>query len=128
MKNLEKNWLEWVIFAIGLILVVSTLGYLIYDATTVSETPPSMEFQLGETQQQNQQFIVPVSVTNKGGQPAETVQIEVVLERSGEELETAEFEIAFLPRGATRSGWVTFKTDPRKADRITTRAIGYEKP
>lgn len=128
MKNLEKNWLEWVVFAVGLILVVSTLGYLIYDAATVSEAPPSIELKLGEPQQQLQQFIVPVSVTNQGDQTAEGVQIEVVLESGGNELESAEFEIAFLPRRATRSGWVTFHTDPRSVERIKTRAVGYEKP
>lgn len=128
MKNLEKNWLEWIIFAVSLVLVVSTLGYLIYDASTVGEAPPSIEFQLGETQQRSQQFIIPVSVTNQGDHTAEGVQIEVVLENGGKELESAEFEIAFLPRRATRSGWVTFQTDPRTAERIKTRAVGYEKP
>jgi hypothetical protein len=29
MKNLEKNWLEWIVFAASLVLVVSTLGYLV---------------------------------------------------------------------------------------------------
>lgn len=128
MKNLEKNWLEWVIFAVGLLLVVSTLGYLIYDATTVSEAPPNIEIQLGEIQPQTQNFLVPVSATNKGQQTAETVQIEVVLENGGKEEESAEFQIQFLPRGAKRSGWVTFETDPRTVEKIKTRAVGFEKP
>lgn len=128
MKNIKKNWLEWIIFIIGLILVASTLGYLIYDAATASEAPPQIEFKFGTPQAQSQHFIVPVSVTNRGDQTAEAVQIEVVLESGGAEKERAEFQIAFLPRRTTREGWVTFKTDPSTAERIEGRAVGYEKP
>lgn len=127
MKNLEKNWLEWVVFAVGLLLVASTLGYLIYDAATLGKTPPAIEVRLGKPQPIMQHFIVPVSVTNHGDRTAEGVQIEVVLESSDKEQESAEFEIAFLPRGATREGWVNFETDPRTA-RMKARAVGYEKP
>lgn len=128
MKKLQKNWLEWVIFAVGVVLVASTLGYLIYDAATVSEAPPKIEIKLGTPQAQSQQFIVPVSVKNTGDQTAENVQIEVVLESSGEEQERGEIQIAFLPRRAMREGWVTFQTDPRTAESIKTRAVGFEKP
>lgn len=128
MKNLQKNWLEWVVFAIGLILLFSTLGYLIYDAATLNETPPVIEVKLGEIQQSDRQFIIPIAVSNSGNETAENVQIEVVLETGGNEQESAEFTIAFLPRSATREGWVTFHTDPRKAERIKARALGYEKP
>jgi uncharacterized protein (TIGR02588 family) len=38
-----------------------------------------------------------------------------------------ELTIAFLPRRATREGWVTFQQDPRAA-RLTARVLGYEKP
>lgn len=128
MNKLEKNWLEWLIFAVSLLLVISTLGYLIYDAKLSSETPPNIEVQLGETQPQGQNFLVPVIAINKGEQTAETVQIEVVLEKDGKEEESAELEIQFLPRGAKRSGWVTFETDPRTVDKIKSRAVGFEKP
>lgn len=128
MRKLEKNWFEWIIFAVGLVLVVSTLGYLIYDATTVSEAPPNIEVQVGEIQPQGQNFLVPVTAINKGEQTAETVQIEVILENNGEEKESAELEIQFLPRGAKRSGWVTFETDPRTIEKIKARAVGFEKP
>ena len=128
MSKLEKNWLEWIIFAVGLVLVIGTLGYLLYDATTISQAPPNIEVQLGETQPQGQSFLVPVIATNKGQQTAETVQIEVVLEKDGKEAESAELEIQFLPRGAKRSGWVTFETDPSTVEKIKTRAVGFEKP
>lgn len=128
MKNLEKNWLEWLVFAASLILVLSTLGYLIYDTATIKNAPPNITFQLGKPQLQLNYFVVPVAVTNKGDETAEGVLIEVVLEKNGKEQESAEFEIAFLPRHSTREGWVTFETDPRTVDEMSARVLGFEKP
>jgi uncharacterized protein (TIGR02588 family) len=126
--KLEKNWLEWVVFAASLVLVVSTLGYLVYDSATLGNAPPNIQFQLGKPQPQLNHFIVPVSVTNQGDETAEGVQVEVVLESGGQEQESAQFEIAFLPRHSTREGWVTFETDPRTVDEMKARVLGFEKP
>jgi uncharacterized protein (TIGR02588 family) len=128
MKKLQKNWLEWIVFAFSLVLVASTLGYLIYDVTTMGDTPPRIEFLLGKPQPQLHYFLVPVSVTNRGDQTAEGIHIEVTLESSGKEQESAEFEIAFLPRRSTREGWVTFQTDPRTVEQMQARILGFEKP
>lgn len=128
MKKLEKNWLEWLVFAASLILVLSTLGYLVYDAATFGEAPPNIEFQIGQPQLRSNRFVVPVSVTNRGDETAQGVHIEVTLESGGKEEENADFEIAFLPRHSTRKGWVTFKTDPRSVEQMQARVLGFEKP
>ena len=128
MKKLEKNWLEWIVFAASLVLVLSTLGYLVYDVATIGEVPPNIEVQLGQPQPQSNRFLVPLSVTNRGGETAEGVHVEVTLESGGKEQESADFEIAFLPRSSTREGWVTFKTDPRTVEQMQARVLGFEKP
>ena len=126
--KVEKNWLEWVVFGVGLLLVVSTLGYLVYDGATAADTPPDIEVRAGEPRPGGAGFLVPVTVVNRGGQTAEGVSVEVVLEAHGApEPERGEFTLAFLPRGGTREGWVSFRSDPR-AGRLTARAHGYEKP
>ena len=127
-KKLEKNWLEWTVFIIGLILIVSALGYLAYDGATLGDAPPRLEVRTGTPQQHPSNYIIPVSITNHGDQTAEGVQIEVVLLSGGEEKERAEFTVAFVPRGSTREGWVAFQTDPRAAEQIKARVLGYEKP
>ena len=127
-KQVEKNWLEWVVFGVGLVLVVSTLAYLVYDGTTAADTPPDVEVRLGEPRPGGEGFLVPVTLFNRGGQTAEGVSVEVVLEAGGSsEPERGEFTVAFLPRGGTREGWVAFRSDPR-AGRLTARAPGYEQP
>ncbi|HEY9404743.1 MAG TPA: hypothetical protein VIQ24_18955 [Pyrinomonadaceae bacterium] len=128
MRKLHKNWVEWIVFAVGLALVVSALAYLIYDGATMSGDPPSIEVRLGTPGEAAHNFIVPVTVTNHGDETAEGVSIEVLME-NGESGEPArgELTIAFLPRRATREGFVTFRQDPRAA-RLTARVLGYEKP
>ena len=130
MKKVKKNWLEWVVFGVSLALVAGVLGFLVYDAVKLEKTPPDLEVRLGAPVARAEEFVVPVAVTNRGDQTAEGVQIEVTLEGGadgGGEPERGEFGIAFIPRRATREGWVVFRTDPRGA-RLTPRVLGYEKP
>jgi uncharacterized protein (TIGR02588 family) len=127
-KKLQKNWFEWIVFGVGLALVLATLSYLAYDAATITDAPPSIEVRTGEPLQRPHNFIVPVTLTNHGDQTAEGVVVEVTLESGGEEKERAEFVVAFLPRRSTREGWVAFQTDPRTAQQLRARVLGYEKP
>jgi uncharacterized protein (TIGR02588 family) len=126
-RRVEKNWLEWGVFGLGLLLVAGTLGYLVYDGATDAGNPPTVEVRLGEPRPTGHSFIVPVTVYNQGDQTAEGVTVEVTLEAGGGEPERGEFTVAFLPRRATREGWVAFRTDPRSG-RLTPRVLGYEKP
>jgi uncharacterized protein (TIGR02588 family) len=131
MKKLEKNWVEWVVFAAGLALVLSVLSYLVYEGATMGDDPPSIEVRLGAPEPRAHNFIVPVTVTNHGDETAEGITVEVLLETgggdAGGEPARGELSIAFLPRRATREGFVTFQQDPRAA-RLTARVLGYEKP
>ena len=128
MSKLQKNWVEWAVFAVGLVLVVAALTYLVYEGATMGSDPPSLEVRLGTPEQRAHNFIVPVTVKNHGDETAEGVTIEVLLESGGSvEPERGELTIAFIPRLATREGFVTFQKDPRNA-RLTARVLGYEKP
>ena len=115
-------------FAASLVLVLSTLGYLVYDGATLGDSPAKIEFQLGQPQPHSNHFMVPVKVINRGDETAEGVHIEVTLESGGKEQESAEFDLAFLPRHSTREGWVTFKTDPRSVEQMQARVLGFETP
>jgi uncharacterized protein (TIGR02588 family) len=127
MKLPQKNWLEWSVFAVSLLLVAGAIAYLAYDAAMLGDQPPIIEVRLGAPEQRANAYAIPVSVTNQGDQTAEGVVVEVVLER-GAEQEQAQFEIAFVPRGSTRNGWVTFQSDPHSADQVTGHVLGFELP
>lgn len=127
MSKLQKNWVEWTVFTVGLVLVASTLAYLTYEGATMGREPPSIEVRLGTPEPRAHNFIVPVTVINHGDETAEGVTIEVVLESGGPEGTRSEFVVAFLPRHATRAGWVAFEQDPRTAP-LKARVLGYEQP
>jgi uncharacterized protein (TIGR02588 family) len=124
--KVEKNGLEWVVFGVSLALAASVLGYLVYEGVHMSDTPPDIALRLGTPERRGEGFVVPVAVTNRGDETAEGIHIEVMLETGGEG-ERGEFTIAFLPRRATRGGWVAFRTDPRSGQ-LKPRVLGYEKP
>ncbi len=127
-RRVQKNWLEWAVFGLSLVLVASTLGFLIYEGLGAEgDVPPALRVELGTPEQRGEQFVVPVTLFNGGGQTAEGVTVEVSLEREGSPPERGEFAVAFLPRGGKREGFVTFRTDPRSA-RLVPRVLGYEKP
>ena len=75
MKKLQKNWLEWIVFAVGLILVSCALGYLIYAGASIGHDPPSIEVRLGIPEQRQFNFIVPVTVINNDEETFEGVHI-----------------------------------------------------
>ena len=127
MSRLAKNPLEWAVFALGLLAVLATVGYLVYDAATVDSSPPDLRVEIGRPLRRSGAFAVPVTLHNRGGETAEGVAVEVVLEVPGSPPESASFDVAFIPRQSRREGWVTFRQDPRKG-LLTGRATGYESP
>jgi uncharacterized protein (TIGR02588 family) len=128
MRRIEKNWLEWSVFGIGLLLVIATLGFLIADAVANKASPPALVVSTGTARPTETGFLLPVAVRNMGGKTAENVLIEVVVSVDGTPAERAELRMAFVPRHATREGWVVLATNPRSRARITARAVAYEVP
>lgn len=128
MEKLKKNWLEWIVFAVSLVLVAGTLAYLIWDGATKSEQPPFVAVELGATIQEGDRYIIPVTLRNEGGQAAKAVTVEVALMVDGQELEKGQIQVDYLPRSSSRRGRVVFTEDPATADEIQTHVLGYELP
>jgi uncharacterized protein (TIGR02588 family) len=128
MKRLEKNWLEWSVFALSFTMVAALLVYLTYDAMTRDNRPPNLIVQFGEISAQEDHFLVPVLVSNHGDLTAKDILVEVTLSNDGATSERATFEIDFLPRRATHEGWVTFRSDPSTAKALQAQVLGYQKP
>ncbi len=127
MSAVKKNILEWIVFAVSLILVMGVIGYLSYDAATLGNNPPDIQVRLGASEQRTKRFVIPVTVKNAGDETAEGVRVEVKLKLDGADAETGELEFPFVPRGGQREGFVAFNSDPN-AGRLETRVLGYEKP
>jgi uncharacterized protein (TIGR02588 family) len=122
-----KNALEWTVFAIGLVLVVATLGFLVRESIVGDEGPPEVVARLGKPRISEGGHLIPVEVANIGQTTAEDVLVPIFLDLPGGRREEAELNIAFLPRDSKRNGWVSFRADPRRGT-IRLGAIAFEVP
>lgn len=127
MSRVEKNELEWIVFAVSLVVVLGTVGLLAYDMVQGESSPPELVVELGPPRRQAQGWAVPVTVRNVGGETAEGAQVEVTLAVPGRPVERGEIDMAFVPADSRREGFVTFTADPARG-RLAGRVVGFEKP
>ena len=127
MSKPQKNRLEWTVFTAGLVLVLATLGFLVRESIVGDEGPPEVVARVGEPRPSVSGHLVPVEVSNIGRTTAEDVLVPILLDLPGGRREEAELNIAFLPRGSKRNGWVSFRGDPRQGT-LTLGAIAFEVP
>jgi uncharacterized protein (TIGR02588 family) len=123
-----KNWLEWTVFGLSLLLVLAVLGYLGYKVYHHSETPPEIRAQVWASPSKHTPNRYQVLVENIGGTSAEEVRVEVSIRRGGQELEKGELHVAFVPQESKREGWVVFENVPSPTDSVVARVISFEKP
>lgn len=121
----QKNALEWIVFAVSALLILGVLAALIQTARTSHHAPPDLFIETGPGVQKHGVFQVPVTITNRGDHTAEDAQIEIVLLEGEVEVEHAEMEVAFVPSGSTRNGFVSFRRNPASF-RVVTRATFNE--
>ena len=127
MPKPTKNALEWTVFAVGLVLVIATLGYLIRESIMSGDGPPDVAVRLGPPRPSQHGYLLPVEVTNTGSATAEDVRVPIFLELPGGAREEAELDIAFLPPDSKRKGWVGFRSDPGQGT-VSVGAIAFEVP
>jgi uncharacterized protein (TIGR02588 family) len=124
----HKNGFEWTIFALGLLLILTTLGYLIYAGVTRGSDPAQLSVKLEEATPKANRFLIPVLVTNTGDTTAEDVHVAVLLRTADGKEERAELQFPHVPRHARRRGWVSFETDPAKGTKLEGIIMGYREP
>lgn len=123
-----KNILEWAVFAVSLLLVIGILGYLGYKSYTHKPSSPQIQVTFTPSPSESAPYRYYVEVNNIGGETAEQVSIELVLEKDKETMENAELQISFIPKKSKREGWLNFSENPQMADTIFARVISFKKP
>lgn len=119
-----KNWLERLVFVLGLALVLSLAAFFTREALSGPPAPPSLGVELEPARQEGDQVLVPVKVHNAGDEPAEEVVVEV---RPGDGPGTG-FTIDHLPGGATREAIVTFDRAWSRKEQPEAYVAGYRVP
>ncbi|MGH7580399.1 MAG: hypothetical protein ACREM9_09535 [Gemmatimonadales bacterium] len=127
MNKVAKNRLEWVVFGVGMVLVLATLGFLVRESVVGDSGPPEIVANLGAPRASRSGYLVPVEVSNVGRTTAEDVLVPIFLKLPDGTREEAELNIAFLPRDSKRNGWVSFRGDPEQG-KLEVGAIAFEVP
>jgi len=118
--DLQKNALEWTVFAVSLVLVGLVVVLLAREALEDADVPPRLVVTLGVPEPGLAGVRVPVTLRNDGHQTVSAVLVEVT---DGQQ--TAEVGFGYVPRHSTRTGGALFATPP---GRVTARVVAYEAP
>ena len=118
---------EWIAGALGLVLVILTLGVIGREALFGDRSPPSVTVEARAVQAVQGGWLAQIEVVNGGGSPAAAVAVEGELTLPGRPPETAEATFDYVPDHSRRQGGLFFRQDPRSG-RLTLRAKGYTEP
>ena len=123
----KPPFLEWLIAALGLILVTGAIGFMIYEAATQENLPPNFVFKVGSATQTANGFLVKFELENTGDETAAAVEIEGELTRGEESVEKSSASLTYAPSHSKREGGLLFTKNPNEFE-LTIRVAGYEKP
>lgn len=115
----RKNALEWAVSGIGLLVVLTVVGFQVYQILFASDEPADLHVQLEAPRTQRGTVMIPLTVENKGDQVAEGAVIEVC---AGPE-SCAELTFRYIPQGSTRTGTVGLSAP--LAGPLETRVVSY---
>ena len=120
--------LEWVAGAIGAILTLTLIGVLGWQAwTNPGDVPPEVTVRLEEVLPAGAGFVARIAGVNASPETAAAVEVEGVLSRDGEVVETARATLDYVPGHSEKRGGLFFAEDPREGD-LRLRALGYQEP
>ena len=118
---------EWIAGALGLALVILTLGVIGREALFGDRSPPSVTIEARTVHAVQDGWRAQIEVVNSGGSPAAAVVVEGELTLAGQPPETAEATFDYVPDHSRRQGGLFFRQDPR-AGHLALRAKGYTEP
>lgn len=119
--------LEWLVAAIGMILVTGLIGFLLYKTATKNDSPPNLSVESGAIVTTESGYLLKFSLVNNGEEQAADVTVEGKLTRGGEEAETSSVTIAYAPSHSKREGGLFFTKNPQEFQ-LQIRATGYSAP
>jgi uncharacterized protein (TIGR02588 family) len=119
--------LEWCVAAIGGLLFMAMVGYMAIEGLQTGEGPPQIEIVASPAVQRGPIYIIGFEARNVGDQTAAGVVVRASLSQGGQDVETSEVTVDYLPSGSARSGGFFFAHDP-STYQVQVRAVGYLDP
>lgn len=117
---------EWVVAALGAVLVLASVAYLLLQAREEA-SPPLPRVQVVDVVPQGGQFLVRLRIRNAGRQTAAALRLEGELRRGDVVLERSEADLDYLPGESSREAGLFFEHDPRQGQ-LAIRPRSYRTP
>lgn len=123
----ETPFWEWVIAAVGLILVAGAIGFTFYRAVTEKNTAPTLQVTYDAPVPNGDGYLVKFHIKNSGNQTAAAVAVEGELKNGNESVETSTATLTYAPANSERHGGLYFSKNPQLYA-LQVRVAGYEEP
>jgi uncharacterized protein (TIGR02588 family) len=119
--------LEWVVAAIGALLVAGSIGYLTLRALSRDASPPDVRLLAQPALALPDGWLVRFRAINQGGEPAAQLIVEGVLRAPDGSIESAAAILDYLAPGSQREGGLFFSRDPGGLE-LELHPKGYARP
>lgn len=126
-RKTQTPALEWFFAAIGLILVVGIIGFLIYEITTDEGKPAELNLKIEEVIPNGNGFLVKFALENMGDETAAGITVEGEIKKGTESVEKSDVTVNYVPSHSEKKGRMLFSEDPRKFE-FKIRAKGFNNP
>lgn len=128
LSNHPSSKAEWVSLAISSVLLAGVIGAASFLwASEKQRQPPILGITQSDTRLSEGEYYVPFTVTNAGGETAESVQVVAELRIGGEVVESGEQILEFLSSQETAEGAFIFTRDPQEGE-LVIRVASYQDP
>jgi uncharacterized protein (TIGR02588 family) len=129
-KNQKTPFWEKAIGAVGLVFLLSIVGFLLYEAVQPT-TLPIISVVTEHIQAVEGGYLVEIEVKNSGESTAAVVEVEGTLKASddpqAEPIESSTTTFDYIPSQSTRGGGLFFREDPNQYT-LEVQAKGYIEP
>lgn len=124
----SRSPLQWLTFGIASTILITLVALVIFAEVKSQNRPPVLTVEVVTPfRAVEDQYYVPFTVANQGGESAEAIQIVAELRLDGETDEMGEQQISSLSGGEEVQGSFVFSHDPEQGDLIL-RVASYREP
>jgi uncharacterized protein (TIGR02588 family) len=117
-KRDEIPALEWVAAAIGAVLLVGVVGFMLRQAIVVDGSAGPITFVVKEVRPVGARYLVEFEARNGGSAAYAELGIEGTLRGPGGRVERAEATLDYLPGGSTREAGMFFEANPAEGELV----------
>ena len=127
-KAKGKSLAERVSFGVSLFIVSLIFCLVCFTWITGDNNPPILSVTTDSNiRQVKEQYYLPFTVMNSGGETVESVEIVAKLLSNNKDIETGRQQVDFLSRQEKRSGEFVFNHNPSQG-KLTVRVASYKLP